>query len=256
MAAAVLSSALQDGTTIDLIESDEIGTVGVGDATTLPIKRFNAVVGIDEADFLRATKGRFKLGIEFVDWAVVGHRYFHPFGTFGVDFGRVPVNQWWLREHARGENSSLRELSTAWVAARDNRFAHPSNDPRLVQSTYAYHFDSGIYAICEARGVRRHEGKVAEVAVGGRGRFGSVRLNRRACDRVRFVDRLFGVSGPADRGHLPRRLRERTPRTAVAHRRRDARAGQSCAQARTLARVRAAGIGTALTRGWYRNGPD
>ena len=170
MAAAALSTALQGSVRIDLIESDEIGTVGVGEATIPPIRLFNHQLGISEADFLRATKGSFKLGIEFVNWGRAGHRYFHPFGTFGADFDRVPVHQWWLRERARGDTSSLDELSMAWIAAREERFAHPSNDPGLVQSTfdYAYHFDAGLYArylrgLSEARGVTRHEGKVSGV---------------------------------------------------------------------------------------------
>jgi len=174
MAAAALSTALQGSVRIDLIESDEIGTVGVGEATIPPIRLFNKQLGISEADFLRATKGSFKLGIEFVNWGREGHRYFHPFGTFGADFDRVPVHQWWLRERARGDTSSLDELSMAWIAAREERFAHPSNDPGLVQSTfdYAYHFDAGLYArylrgLSEARGVVRHEGKVAGVERGG-----------------------------------------------------------------------------------------
>ena len=176
MAAAALSNALQRGVRIELIESDEIGTVGVGEATIPPIKRFNALCGLDEEDFLRATKGSFKLGIEFVDWARPGARYFHPFGTFGADFDQVPVHQWWLRERTRGGTSSLDELSMAWVAARDDRFQRPLGDPRMVQSTYdyAYHFDAGLYArtlrsLSERRGVKRHEGRIASVETGERG---------------------------------------------------------------------------------------
>ncbi len=174
MAAAALSTALQGSVRIDLIESDEIGTVGVGEATIPPIRLFNNQLGIAEDEFLRATKGSFKLGIEFVNWGTLGHRYFHPFGTFGADFDRVPVHQWWLRERARGDPSSLDELSMAWVAAREERFAHPTRDPGLVQSTYdyAYHFDAGLYArylrtLSETRDVTRHEGKIARVRRAG-----------------------------------------------------------------------------------------
>src|SRR5688572_13804314 len=97
MAAAALANALQGGCEIDLVESDEIGIVGVGEATIPPIKLFDQTLGIDEADFLASTQGTFKLGIEFVDWAEVGHRYFHPFGGFGADFDRVALHQYWLR---------------------------------------------------------------------------------------------------------------------------------------------------------------
>ena len=170
MAAAALSNALQGSVRIDLIESDEIGTVGVGEATIPPIKLFNAALGIDEAAFMRATQASFKLGIEFVGWGAADSRYFHPFGTFGADFDSVPAYQYWLRERARGSSLPLDELSMAWMAAKDNRFDRPTRDPRLVQSTfdYAYHFDAGLYArflrtLSETRGVTRHEGRIAGV---------------------------------------------------------------------------------------------
>ena len=167
MAAAALSNALHGSVEIALIESDEIGTVGVGEATIPPIRAFNTSLGIDEADFVRATQGSFKLGIEFVDWGSLGNRYFHPFGTFGADFDAVPAYQYWLRERARGSDLSLGDLSMAAVAARGNRFERPAPNPQLVQSTfdYAYHFDAGLYArflrsLSEKRGVVRHEGRI------------------------------------------------------------------------------------------------
>ena len=170
MAAASLSNALQGSVRIDLIESDEIGTVGVGEATIPPIKLFNAALGIDEALFLRATQGSFKLGIEFVGWGHENSRYFRPFGTFGAEFDSVPAFQYWLRERRRGSTQPLDELSMAWMAAQGNRFDRPTRDPRLVQSTfdYAYHFDAALYArflrtLSETRGVTRHEGRVAGV---------------------------------------------------------------------------------------------
>lgn len=172
MAAALLSNALAGAVQINLIESDEIGTVGVGEATIPPIKHLNARLGIQEADFIRQTKGSLKLGIEFVNWGALGHRYFHPFGHYGADFDPVPVHQWWLK--ARGEQAeaagSLDDLSFAWHLARRGRFAPPAADRRMVQSTtdYAYHFDAGLYAAmlrryAEAAGVTRHEGKVITV---------------------------------------------------------------------------------------------
>ena len=172
MAAAALANALQRGTAITLIESEEIGTVGVGEATIPPIKIFNQQLGIAEADFVRATQGSFKLGIEFVNWGRQGHRYFHPFGTFGAEFDSVPLHHFWLRAHAKGEAGPLDDYSMAWAAASRGRFDVPSQDRRLVQSTfdYAYHFDAGLYAAflrkyAEAKGVVRHEGKVANVAL-------------------------------------------------------------------------------------------
>jgi tryptophan halogenase len=174
MTAAALTNALGRGCEIHLVESDEIGIVGVGEATIPPIKLFNQSLGIDENDFLRATQGTFKLGIQFRDWAKLGHSYFHPFGTFGADFDSVPLHQYWLRERARGNASSLDDLSMAWAAAGRGRFDRPIPDPRMIQSTYdyAYHFDAGLYGqflrrYAEERGVVRHEGRVADVQLRG-----------------------------------------------------------------------------------------
>jgi tryptophan halogenase len=170
MAAAALSRAVQQGCSITLVESDEIGTVGVGEATIPPIQTFNQMLGIDEAEFLKRTQGTFKLGIEFVDWAKQGHRYFHPFGPHGHQFDLSPQHQYWLRGRQQPGMPGLDEHSLAWAMAQRGRFDKPSRDPRTVQSTfdYAYHFDAGLYArylreLSEARGVLRLEGKVTEV---------------------------------------------------------------------------------------------
>jgi tryptophan halogenase len=170
MAAAALANNLRGGCEIHLVESEEIGIVGVGEATIPPIRMFNQSLGIDENDFVRATQGTFKLGIEFVDWAKLGHRYFHPFGTFGAEFDSVPLHHYWLRARAKGDRTPLDDYSMAWAAAVRGRFDRPIPDRRLIQSTYeyAYHFDAALYGrylrrYSEARGVRRHEGKVAEV---------------------------------------------------------------------------------------------
>jgi tryptophan 7-halogenase len=174
MTAAALAQNLKQDCVITLIESEEIGTVGVGEATIPPIRTFNEMLGIDEREFVKQTKGSFKLGIEFVDWAKIGHRYFHPFGPHGRDFDVVPLHQYWLRARADGETASLDDHSMAWAMARDGRFNRPSADPRSVLSTfdYAYHFDAGLYArylrqYSEERGVVRIEGKVGDVAVNG-----------------------------------------------------------------------------------------
>jgi tryptophan 7-halogenase len=167
MTAAALANSLNRGCTITLIESEEIGTVGVGEATIPPIKQFNQMLGIDEREFVSRTQGSFKLGIEFVDWAKIGNRYFHPFGSYGRPFDMADVHQHWLQQN---DGSRLDDHCMAWAAARQNRFAPPSADPRSVLSTYeyAYHFDAGLYAAylrayAEQRGVLRAEGKVADV---------------------------------------------------------------------------------------------
>ena len=172
MAAAALSTAVGRGCTLTLIESDQIGTVGVGEATIPPIKIFNQTLGLDEAEFLRRTQGTFKLGIEFVDWARVGRRYFHPFGPHGLQFDLAPLHQHWLRSRTAPGALELDQYSMAWAAASQGRFDKPSRDPRQVTSTfdYAYHFDASLYAaylreVAEARGVRRLEGRIVDVAL-------------------------------------------------------------------------------------------
>ena len=168
MAAAALAASVGRECAITLVESELIGTVGVGEATIPPIKHFNGLLGLDENDFLRRTQGTFKLGIEFVDWAKRGHRYFHPFGPHGMPFDAVPPHQYWLRSRGRAGVLDLDRYSMAWAAASRGRFDKPSRDPRQIASTfdYAYHFDAGLYAAClrqvaEARGVRRIEGRIA-----------------------------------------------------------------------------------------------
>lgn len=105
MTAAAIINATKGAASLTLVESEQIGVVGVGEATIPPIKLFNQMLGIDENDFVRATNGSFKLGIEFVDWSRKGQRYFHPFGTHGRDFDSVPLYQYWLRERQRGDDT-------------------------------------------------------------------------------------------------------------------------------------------------------
>jgi tryptophan halogenase len=170
MSAAALANSIQGGCKIILVESEAIGTVGVGEATIPPIRLFNRVLGLDEQEFMRRTKGTFKLGIQFVDWARKEHSYFHPFGPHGRNFDLVSLHHHWLKARAEGEQVGLEEYSMAWAAASRNRFAPPTQDPRNVLSTYdyAYHFDAGLYAAylreySEARGVERKEGKITDV---------------------------------------------------------------------------------------------
>ena len=167
MTAAALANALQGQCPIALVESEQIGTIGVGEATIPPIKLFNQALGIDENAFIAATQGTFKLGIEFVGWTRPGKRYFHPFGQFGSEFDKVPLHHYWLRERMRGDTTPLEDYSLAWAAARAGRFTQPSTDRRQVLSTldYAYQFDAARYAAflrtyAEARGVQRIEGRV------------------------------------------------------------------------------------------------
>jgi len=174
MAAAAFSARLEKQVEIVLIESDEIGTVGVGEATIPHLAVFNAMVGINEDEFLAASQGTFKLGIEFVDWGAVGERYFHPFGAHGTDLRGVHFHQLYLSEAKRRSLPDIREWSMSGAAAERGRFARPAPDARLPfsQLAYAFHFDAGLYAKflrahSERAGVTRVEGKIVDVGVGG-----------------------------------------------------------------------------------------
>lgn len=172
MAAAAAARFLDDGSrTITLIESDAIGTVGVGEATIPTILSFNQMLGIDEAEFVRETRATYKLGIEFVDWGAIGERYLHPFGEFGRDFQGVAFHQYWLKFREGADLSDLSRYSMSSVAALADRFASPSPDPRQPSSQigYAYQFDAGLYAAflrrrAEADGVVRIEGKISHAS--------------------------------------------------------------------------------------------
>ena len=187
MAAAGLSHWLPShAVEIALVESDEIGTVGVGEATIPPLLVFNDMLGLNEDEFLAATKGTFKLGIEFVDWGARGERYFHPFGSHGADFNGVHFHHLYLREAQRRSLPDIREWSMSAVAAELGRFARPGPQARLPlsQLVYAFHFDAGLYAQflrrhAEAKGVQRIEGKIVDVAQDGEnGQVRSVTLER------------------------------------------------------------------------------
>ncbi|HVY24569.1 MAG TPA: tryptophan halogenase family protein [Steroidobacteraceae bacterium] len=171
MAAAALSRLTGNGMTkVTLVESDEIGTVGVGEATIPPIKSFNGLLGIDENDFLARTEGTFKLGIEFDGWLHEGHAYMHPFGSFGHDMNGTRFHQFWLKFRESGGAGVLGDYSLCNVAAKLNRFIRPVPDRSSVLSTldYAFHFDAGLYArylrhYSEQHGVKRVEGKIQHV---------------------------------------------------------------------------------------------
>ena len=117
MTAAAFASVLEGRHDIHLIESSEIGIVGVGEATLPHIRFFNKRIGIDERELMAKTQATFKLGIEFVDWARVGDRYIHPFGAYGSRIAGVPFHHYWLRRRAAGATESIDEYSLAISAA-------------------------------------------------------------------------------------------------------------------------------------------
>jgi tryptophan halogenase len=179
MTAAALSQLLPPRrVAIRLLESEEIGTVGVGEATVPHIRFFNAKLGLDEADFMARTRATFKLGIEFRNWSRIGDSYIHPFGAFGRDLAGVPFHHHWVRAQKAGLAGSIEAWSLPILAARKGRFAHPAEDLASPLSTYsyAYQFDAGLYAAylrayAEARGVVRTEGKIVDVNLNGESGF-------------------------------------------------------------------------------------
>ena len=118
MAAAAMSRFMNNGyTRVTLVESEEIGTVGVGEATIPPIINFNRMLGLNEDEFLRETQGTYKLGIEFVNWGGVGERYFHPFGDHGEDLNGIHFHQFYVRERKRRVLPDISTWSMSAVAA-------------------------------------------------------------------------------------------------------------------------------------------
>jgi len=175
MAAAAFARFLNNGyTRVTLVESEEIGTIGVGEATIPPILTYNRLLGIDEAEFVRATKATFKLGIEFVDWGGLGERYFHPFGSLGQDLQGVHFHQLYLRERTRRVLPDISAWSMSAVAAARGAFAIPGREAPfpLKELFYAYQFDATLYArflrgFAERHGVERVEGRVVDVGLRG-----------------------------------------------------------------------------------------
>lgn len=173
MAAAALSRVLGRAVEIELIESEAIGTVGVGEATIPHLQYFNRLLGIDEDDFVRRTAATFKLGIEFVDWGRIGDRYFHPFGTYGQEMEGLHFHHFWLRQAQLGGALELDRFSIGADAARAQRFQRPDHSRAgspLGMISYAFQFDASLYARylrerAEAGGVRRTEGRIVDVAL-------------------------------------------------------------------------------------------
>ncbi len=184
MTAAALSNFLETGFDIHLIESDDIGTVGVGEATIPMINMFNSALGIDEDAFLRATQGTFKLGIEFVDWYRIGHSYHHAFGDIGRDVGLMPFQHLWSRAHKLGKAKPLGTYSLNNVAALAGKMQRgaPRTADVLPAMPHAFHFDAGLYArflrrYAETRGTFRTEGKVVDAILDGEsGNIAAVRM--------------------------------------------------------------------------------
>ncbi len=155
---------------IVLIESPDIGTIGVGEATLPTIRYYNGALGLDGTDFIKKTQATFKLGIEFKDWGHIGNRFFHGFGDFGPAIANRSPYMHWLRLNQAGDVPALENWSTATAMARNNRFTPPEGDTPSAANAYSYgfHFDAGLYAAylrnyAMQRGVARIEATIVDV---------------------------------------------------------------------------------------------
>jgi len=171
MTAAALAKVLKGKYPIKLVESDEIATIGVGEATIPMINLFNRLLDLDENQFMRETQASFKLGIEFVNWGQLGDRYVHGFGVIGQDNWTVDFHQYWLKQFLAGKAKDLDHYSINTAACHQNKFMRAQldmpNSP-LAHIAHAFHFDAGLYAkflrkFSEERGVTRIEGKITDV---------------------------------------------------------------------------------------------
>jgi tryptophan 7-halogenase len=181
MTAAALARVLGPRLSLTLVESSEIGIVGVGEATIPAIALFNKLLKIDEDDFLRQTQGTFKLGIEFVNWWEQGHAYMHAFGPVGRDLAYIPFHNYFFKEGTAG---SLWDYSFNWLAAKQARFGRVTHipDTPLAGLTWAFHFDASLYAaylsrLSQAAGVRRIDAKIAEVLLADGGDVRALKLD-------------------------------------------------------------------------------
>lgn len=186
--AAALSSQLGDMLDITLVESEEIGTVGVGEASIPPMRAFHRLIGVDEQEFMRATNATFKLGIGFDNWAKLGDHYIHSFGKTGKETWMAEFHHFWLRAREQGFGEEFGDYCVEYQAAVQNRFGTSEKN----NLNYAYHLDASRYAQflrnkCEQNGVKRIEGKIADVILNSRNG---------------FIDQLKMHSGEAVAGDL------------------------------------------------------
>lgn len=166
MTAAALAVLLPDRCSVDLVESEDIGIIGVGEATLPHFRAFLTRLGVDEPEFMRATYATYKLGNRFRDFGAPGESYVHPFGEFGAPLNGIPFHRWWLEARKRGFEDPIGDYSLAVSLAQAGRFRPPVEDAGLASTySYAYQFDATLFApfmrdFAQARGVARHEGKV------------------------------------------------------------------------------------------------
>jgi tryptophan halogenase len=190
MAAITLSTQFSKLLDITLVESEEIGTVGVGESTVPPIVAFHKLLGIDERNFMTECAATFKVGIWFENWARIGDQYIHPFGRYGESTWMAEFHNFWLHSRAKGSQVPLGDYCYEWLAAMKGRFALREN-PKI---NYAYHFDAALYArylrkLSEPKGVKRIEGKIKDVRLKNSGDVESLELaDGRLIEGDLFID--------------------------------------------------------------------
>ena len=210
MTAAVLGRVFRNnGCAVRLIESSEIGTVGVGEATVPPIVAFIKYLGIDEREFIQATQASFKLAIRFLDWKRLGHSYWHPFGAIGVNIDDIPFYPFWLKSVLAGDQSAYTDYSPAVCMAARDRFFPPASAGKslLAGASYAWHFDANLVAAflrrySEARGVERIDAKVEDVTLTEAGFIDDLALDNGTRVRADFYVDCSGFRGLLIEGAL------------------------------------------------------
>lgn len=182
MTAALLAKLFKHSLNITLVESEDIGTIGVGEATIPPLQLFNSVLGIPESEFINATHASFKLGIQFENWGKEGDRYMHAFGDIGKDIGFTQFHHYWLKTKPQ-DMGTFWDYSLNYQAAIHNKFQPLAQIPHspLAGITHAYHFDAARYALLlrqysEKAGVKRIEGKVEVVNCAENGHIANLTL--------------------------------------------------------------------------------
>lgn len=168
MTAAMLSKVLKEQVEVVLVESEEIGIIGVGEATIPPIHTFNTYLGLDEKEFLRETKATIKLAIKFENWRVKDESYYHTFGAPGTNMGFCSFQHYWLRAKQAGMTTPLWDFDLNYLCCEQQKFNKINTQNPVYEMQYAYHFDSGLYGqylrkLSEKAGVTRIEGKIEHV---------------------------------------------------------------------------------------------
>ena len=203
MSAALLSRVLGQQVQIELVESDAIGIIGVGEATIPPIQHVNAVLGLDEAEFLRETKASIKLAIRFENWRVRGEQYYHTFGAPGRSQAFCHFHHFWTRAQQAGQHSNLWDYDLNYLCCEEGKFAKMKVSDPMFELPYAYHFDSSLYGqylrrYSEARGVTRTEGLIRKVDLDPE----SGHVTRLGLDNGRQVEGDFFIDCSGGRGLL------------------------------------------------------